>query len=70
MTLAQVVYQMSTDTDFASQLYSNPEATLAKRGLKISNEELAFLLAARNRVEQDKLDIVSLSDVGNGQWRG
>jgi len=70
MTLAQVVYQMSTDNDFASQLYSNPEATLAKRGLKISNEELAFLLAARNRVEQDKLDIVSLSDVGNGSWRG
>jgi hypothetical protein len=69
MTLAQVVYQMSTDTDFASQLYSNPKETLAKRGLKISNEELAFLLTARNRVEQDKLDIVSLSDVGNGSWR-
>lgn len=69
MTLAQVVYQMSTDNDFASELYSNPEATLAKRGLKISKEELAFLLSAHHRVERDKLNIVSLSDVGNGSWR-
>ena len=69
MTLAQVVYQMSNDNDFASELYSNPEAALSKRGLKISNEELAFLLSARNRVESQKLDVVSLSDVGNGQWR-
>jgi hypothetical protein len=69
MTLAQVVYQMSNDNEFASELYSNPEATLAQRGLKISNEELAFLLTARNRVEQQKLDVVSLSDVGNANWR-
>ena len=69
MTLAQVVYQMSNDSDFASELYSNPESALAQRGLKISNEELAFLLTARNRVEQQKLDVVSLSDVGNAAWR-
>jgi len=69
MTLAQVVYQMSTDSEFASQLYSNPEATLSKRGVQISKEELAFLLTSRNRVEQDKLNIVSLSDVGTGNWR-
>ena len=70
MTLAQVVYKISNDTDFASELYTNPEAALAKRGLKISNEELAFLLTARHRVEQQKLDVVSLADVGNGTWRG
>lgn len=70
MTLAQVVYQMSNDTDFASELYSNPEAALAKRGLKISNQEIAFLLTARNRVEQQKLDIVSLADAPTGAWRG
>lgn len=69
MTLAQVVYQMSNDNDFASELYSNPQVALSKRGLKISNEELAFLLSARNRVETQKLDVVSLSDVGNGAWR-
>jgi hypothetical protein len=69
MTLAQVVYQMSNDNDFASELYSNPQAALSKRGLKISNEELAFLLSARNRVETQKLDVVSLSDVGNAAWR-
>jgi hypothetical protein len=61
---------MSTDADFASQLYSNPEAALSKRGLKISHEELAFLLSSRHRVEQEKLDIVSLSNLTNGQWRG
>ena len=70
MTLAQVVYQMSSDTDFASELYSNPEAALAKRGLKISNQEIAFLLTARNRVEQHKLDVVSLADAPNAGWRG
>ena len=43
MTLAQVVYQMSTDTDFASKLFSSPESTLETRGLKLSKEELAFI---------------------------
>jgi hypothetical protein len=68
MTLAQVVYQMSSDTEFASELYSNPEAALAKRGLKISNQEINFLLSARHRVEEHKLDVVSLTDAPTAKW--
>lgn len=70
MTLAQVVYNMSTDNDFAHQLFSNPEQTLQKRGLKISKEELAFLLTAPTRGEREKSDIVALSDVRGAAWVG
>ena len=67
MTLAQVVYQMSNDTDFASQLFSNPESTLKSRGLKLSQEELAFLVTAHQRDDQPR--IVNLSeDLARG-WR-
>jgi hypothetical protein len=49
MALAQVVYQISTDADFASQLRSNPERTLEKRGWSLSKEEIAFLVSALTR---------------------
>ena len=68
MTLAQVVYQMSTDTDFASQLFSAPESTLDKRGLKLSKEELAFILTAHNRGEQEKMRIVALAAKKSAGW--
>ncbi len=51
MTLAQVVYNMSTDREFASQLQANPELALAKKGYTLSKEELNFLLNA-NRSEK------------------
>ncbi len=67
MTLAQVVYQMSNDTDFASQLFTNPESTLKSHGLKLSQEELAFLVTAHQRDDQPQ--IVNLSeDLARG-WR-
>lgn len=68
MTLAQVVYQMSTDTDFASKLFSSPESTLETRGLKLSKEELAFILTAHRRGEQDKMKIVSLAKIQARGW--
>jgi len=68
MTLAQVVYQMSTDTDFASQLFSAPESTLDKRGLKLSKEELAFILTAHHRGEQEKMRIVALAARDQARW--
>ena len=43
MTLAQVVYNISTDNEFARMWNTNPEAALAQRGLKLSREEMAFL---------------------------
>ena len=69
MTLAQVVYQMSTDTDFASQFFSAPESTLARRGFKLSKEELAFILTAHRRGEQEKMQIVSLAAQPTARWR-
>ena len=70
MTLAQVVYQMSTDEDFASQLLSNPDTALEKRGLQVSPEELAFLVSAHNRGHNDTMRIVSLADQKAKAWRG
>ena len=46
MALAHVVYQISTDADFADRMRSNPEKTLAERGWHLSKEELSFLLAS------------------------
>lgn len=68
MTLAQVVYQMSTDTDFASKLFSSPESTLETRGLKLSKEELAFILTAHRRGEQDNMKIVPLAKITARRW--
>jgi hypothetical protein len=52
MSIAQVVHRMSTDNDFANQWRIDPEGALAKRGLWLSNEELAFLKAGLKRSGQ------------------
>lgn len=62
MSIAQVVYRISTDNDFANQWRLDPEGTLAKRGLWLSNEELAFLKAGLKRNGQSGQE-VSLSDI-------
>ena len=60
MSLAKVVYQLSTDNDFASQWKVDPEGTLAKKGLRLTNEELAFLKKGLKRRTADQ---VRLSDL-------
>ena len=45
MSLAQVVYSMSTDNEFASQWNLDPEGALADKGFQLSREEQAFLTA-------------------------
>jgi len=45
MALAQVVYQISTDKDFASRLQSDPQGALSAKGWSLSKEEIAFLLS-------------------------
>jgi hypothetical protein len=45
MALAQVVYQISTDKDFVSQLQTDPQGALSSRGWSLSKEEIAFLLS-------------------------
>lgn len=56
MELAHVVYRVSTDTDYAAQLQSDPETTIEKLGLKLSADELASLLAILRR-EPHKRDL-------------
>lgn len=45
MALAQVVYQISTDKDFASRMQSDPQSALDAQGWSLSKEEIAFLLS-------------------------
>ena len=45
MTLAQVVYQYSTDAGFASQIRSDPLTALEERGWRLSKEEIDLLLS-------------------------
>ena len=52
MALAQVVYQISTDKDFASRMQSDPQSALDAQGWSLSKEEIAFLLSTlRNSTE-------------------
>ena len=70
MSIAQVVHSMSTDNDFANQWRIDPEGALAKRGLWLSNEELAFLKAGLRRSGQNDNE-VHLSDLLRNarEWR-
>ncbi|HJW91098.1 MAG TPA: hypothetical protein VJ436_10705 [Anaerolineales bacterium] len=63
MALAQVVYQISTDADFAARMRTDPEGALAERGWRLSKEELAFLWKAITRTAQGKDEIMSLARV-------
>ncbi len=55
MALAQVVYQISTDKDFASQLQSDPQRALSARGWSLSKEEIAFLLSTLRGSERTEI---------------
>ena len=43
MSIAQVVYNITTDSEFADQWQLDPETTLAESGSQLSREEFAFL---------------------------
>jgi hypothetical protein len=45
MALAQVVYQISTDKDFASRMQTDPHRALDAHGWTLSKEEIAFLIS-------------------------
>ena len=55
MALAQVVYQISTDKEFASQLQTDPQGTLSARGWTLSKEEIAFLLSTLRGNERTEI---------------
>lgn len=61
MALAHVVYQISTDADFADRMRSNPERALEERGWHLSKEEISFLLASLTRkalAKDESVDVV------------
>ncbi len=49
MALAHVVYQISTDKDFAVRMQSDPVGALGERGWSLSKGEIAFLLSTLKR---------------------
>lgn len=55
MALAQVVYQISTDKDFAFQLQSDPQQALSAHGWSLSKEEIAFLLSTLRGSERTEI---------------
>jgi len=69
MALAQVVYRISTDADFAAQMRNDPEGALKERGWLLSKEELSFILAGLFRKSQSE-DLVSLKVAKALRWWG
>ena len=67
MALAQVVYRISTDADFAAQMRTDPESALEERGWRLSKEELSFLLAGLFRKSLNE-DLTSLRVVKGYRW--
>ena len=69
MALAQVVYHISRDADFATSMRSDPESTLAAKGWSLTKEELAFLTSVLKRETFDKVDVKHLSRALATPWR-
>jgi hypothetical protein len=71
MSLAQVIYNMSTDSDFSAMWKLDPEAALAGKGLKLSRDELTFLRNGLKRNGFNNNDMVHLSDLARKatNWR-
>lgn len=67
MALAQVVYRISTDADFAAHMRSDPEGALDERGWRLSKEELSFLLAGLFRKSQSD-ELVSMKVAKALRW--
>ncbi len=63
MTLAQVVYQLSTDSDFAARLQTDPDQALAEKGLQLSHEEKAFLVRGLHRSVHNDGTLISMQEV-------
>jgi len=69
MALAQVVYQISTDQDFASRMQSDPQGALDARGWSLSKEEIAFLLSTlRSNTERTEIRRIVRPLMRLGWW--
>ena len=69
MTLAQVAYQISRDTDFAARMRIDSDAALAEKGLELSKEEQAFLSSGLNGDSQERINIADIVLKMRGGWR-
>ena len=63
MSLAQVVYRISNDSDFAAQWRQNPEAALSGNGFDLTSEEFEFLARGLRRVAGEGGLKVNLADL-------
>ena len=69
MALAQVVYQISTDKDFASRMQSDPQGALDARGWSLSKEEIAFLLSTfRSNTERTEISRIVKPLLARSWW--
>ncbi len=69
MALAQVVYQISTDKNFASRMQSDPHGVLDERGWSLSKEEIAFLLSTlRSNTERTEIRRIVKPLLLRGWW--
>jgi hypothetical protein len=66
MSLAQVVYNISTDSDFAAHWSRDPEEALKNKGFKLSREEFAFLSTGLSRKDGDKVRLSDLAVKASG----
>jgi len=64
MSLAQVVYRISTDSDFAARMQADPEIVLAEKGFSLSKEEQAFLARGLARGSQSG-NKISMNEVAS-----
>jgi hypothetical protein len=65
MTLAQVVYRISTDSDFAARLQADPESALQEKNFQLTKEEHAFLANALRRGLHPNGSRVSMQEGSN-----
>jgi hypothetical protein len=63
MSLAQVVYKISNDSDFAAQWHRDPEAALSGNGFNLTSEEFDFLSQGLRRVAGEAGLKVNLADL-------
>ena len=71
MSLAQVVYSMSTDKEFAAQWNLDPETALLEKGIKLGREEMVFLpsgLRHGHRGDESEMRLSDLALISRG-WK-
>lgn len=65
MTLAQVVYHLSNDSDFAARMRKDPESALAEKGFSLSKEEQAFLAKGLTRGSHADGSKVTMNEIAS-----